>query len=99
MTGKLKMSAKRLIIEMALALLLATFAMSLDDVHATAYQNLSNDQATCEQRLLALAEANAQTDNGPIEGRSISDESLSCGSTGGPVKAKNKKNDWLKLLP
>ena len=99
MTGKAKMSAKRLMIEMVLALLLATFAVSLDEVHATASQDLGNDNTSCEQRLPALAGLTEQSDNIPIEGRSIVDESAGCASTVDPVKAKNKKNDWLKLLP
>ena len=84
---------------MAVALLLATFAMSLDDVHATASQNPNGDQAACQQRLPALAETTEQSDNPAPEGRSIGDGSLSCLSAGGPAKAIKKNNDWLKLLP
>lgn len=93
------MSAKRLMIEMALALVLATFAMSLDDVHATDSQNANDGKENCEQRLPALAERSAQSDNRSLESRATSDESLTCLSAGGPAKANNKNNDWLRLLP
>ena len=93
------MTANRLIIEMALALLLATFAMSLDYVHATASQHPGAANTACQEGLPALAGIAAPTDNGLIAGRSISDESLGCAATADPVKVNNKKNDWLKLLP
>ena len=85
---------------MALALLLVTFAMSLDDVHATASQHSrAADNPACQEGLPALAGIAAQTDNDLSAGRSISDESLGCTSTADPMKTKSKKNDWLKLLP
>lgn len=93
------MSAKRLMLEMAVALLLATFAMSLDDVHATASQYSSADYTACQEGLPALAGIATPADNDLLAARSISDESLGCAAKADPVKVNTKKNDWLKLLP
>ena len=93
------MSAKQLMIEMVVALLLATFAMSLDDVHANASQDANRGKSTCQQRLPALAGSTERLDNLSPEGRSISDESQACASTDDPAKPNSKDNDWLRLLP
>jgi len=93
------MSPKQLMIEMALALILATFAMSLDDVHATASEDAKGGQATCLQRLPALSEVTEKPDNRSLEDHSISDESQTCLSARDPAKANGKANDWLSLLP
>ena len=77
------MSAKRLMVEMVLALMLAIFAMSLDDVHANASTEF--DGATCLQ-LPALAGQTGQADNHAHGGHSSSDES-SCSSASDPAKA------------
>lgn len=72
------MTAKQLMLEMVLALLLAIFAMSLDDVHATNNRDVYGMQATCLQRLPALAEMTEQPDNSALGGLSFSDESPNC---------------------
>jgi hypothetical protein len=95
----MKMSARQLMIEMAVALLLATFAMSLDDVHATHNEQLGTAPMTCEQRLPALDESDTQTENGVSKGSSISDETANCLSAGKAGNNKKQNSNWLRLLP
>ena len=85
MSGKPEMSAKQLMLEMVLALLLAIFAMSLDDVHATSSRDFDAVNATCLQ-LPALSGQTGQADNDARGGHTSSDES-SCSSASGPAKA------------